>query len=50
MKVLPKKLKSGILILILKDLQNSLEQKTGMKVVIDNKKNNTGKLLLSIRI
>ena len=28
----------------IKDLENSLEQKTGMKVVIDNKKNNKGKI------
>ena len=28
----------------IKDLENSLEQKTGMKVIIDNKKNNKGKI------
>jgi len=28
----------------IKDLENSLEQKTGMRVVIDNKKNNKGKI------
>ena len=28
----------------IKDLENSLEQKIGMKVTIDNKKNNKGKI------
>ena len=32
----------------MKDLQNSLELKTGMKVLIDYNKNNTGKLLSNI--
>ena len=33
----------------IKDLENSLEQKTGMKVVIDNKKNNKGKITFEYR-
>ena len=34
----------------IKDLENSLEQKTGMKVIIDNKKTIKVRLLLNIKI
>ena len=33
----------------IKDLENSLEQKTGMKVIIENKKNNKGKIFFEYK-